>query len=409
MGHSEYDPGFKERRAWNAGRKLGAKRALKPQQVGSASGFHVRFDETFSSPLGSRGVDLSEQRILVVVALAPVPDDEVARLGALRSYDILDTAPDGRFDLFTRLCTWLFDTPLSAINLVDADRTFFKSLTGLAFYEPLRCTSICGHAVGMGDAVMVVEDLAQDPRFHDHPFVAKGIRFYAGAVLRSASGHALGTLCIAGPEPRRLTPAERDKLLELAGGVGSVLELHRLSVSLRQAASQDALTGLSNRRRFDEVLQGAVSKVQPGQGFALLCLDLDGFKTVNDTLGHAAGDEVLREVSRRLAGSVRSSEDIVARLGGDEFAVLMAAPATVECAEDLARGVLVSFAAPFALGGENVTISGSIGIATHPGDASDAAGLLRCADVALYEAKRTGRNRYAVYRAPAVLPPAAVA
>ena len=318
-----------------------------------------------------------------MVTFAPVPNDEMARLEALRSYVILDTEPDDRFDLFTRLSTWLFDTPMSAINLVDADRTFFKSLCGLPSYEPRRCTSICAHAVGMGEAIMVVEDLAKDPRFHDHPFVAKGIRFYAGAILRSASGHALGTLCIAGPEPRQLTSEERDKLLELAAGVGSVLELHRLSLSLRQAASQDALTGLSNRRRFDEVLHVSVSEVRPGQGFALLCLDLDGFKAVNDTFGHAAGDELLREVSRRLAGFVRSSDDIAARLGGDEFAVLMAHPATVECAVDMAKAVLVSLATPFAVNGETLTISGSIGIATHPRDAADAAGLLLCADVPL--------------------------
>ena len=130
-----------------------------------------------------------------MVAAAPVPSDELARLDSLYSHHILDTPPDERFDLFTRMSTWLFNVPAAALNFIDADRTFFKSLVGFPPYSPVRSTSMCAHAVGGEDAVMVVEDLANHSRFQDHPLVVtRGMRFYAGAVLQAESGHRLGTL-----------------------------------------------------------------------------------------------------------------------------------------------------------------------------------------------------------------------
>ena len=184
-----------------------------------------------------------------MVAVAPIPSSEMARLQALYSHHILDTPPDERFDLFTRISTWLFDAPVSAINFIDTDRTFFKSLIGFPAYAPLRSTSICAHAVGGEEAVMVVEDLAQDSRFHDHPlFVAKGLRFYAGTVLLAGSGHLLGTLCLGDVRPRTFSADERQKLVALGKGVSAVLDLHRSSLLLLQAASEDTLTGLCNRR-----------------------------------------------------------------------------------------------------------------------------------------------------------------
>ena len=332
-----------------------------------------------------------------MVACAPIPLGEVARLEDLHSYHILDTLPDERFDLFTRMSTWLYKVPVSAINLVDADRTFFKSLIGFAPYQPRRPTSICAHAVGGEDAVMIVEDLARDNRFDDHPLLLnKGLRFYAGAVLRSVAGQNLGTLCIADTLPRVFSADERQKLVEMAHGVGVVLELHRNARLLLQAANQDELTGLCNRRLFNEKLASATA-AHVGERCALLCLDLDRFKQVNDRFGHAGGDALLREVGRRLSCVVRSG-DVVARLGGDEFTVLTYGPAPDWSAEQLAQRVLAAFAAPFALGGESLAIHGSIGIATYPEHAADAAGLLRCADAALYAAKQAGRGRYQVYQ-----------
>ena len=334
-----------------------------------------------------------------MVGIAPTPANEAARLEALHSYHLIDTPQDERFDLFARTCEWIFHVPISAINLVDADHTFFKSLIGFASYQPKRETSICAHAIAADKAIMEIEDLSQDDRFWDHPLAQKGMRFYAGAVLRSPDGYALGTLCLGDSQPRRLTERERGMLLELAGGVGAVMELHRASRLLLQLASEDALTGLCNRRLFMERLQTTLRQVQPDQVCMVLCLDLDGFKQVNDVNGHAAGDALLCEVGRRLAATVRAG-DVVARLGGDEFAIMLGGTSTPATAELLAKRVLAAFAEPFAVNGTPLVIRGSIGIAASSSNlkGESANGLLGRADIALYQAKRAGRGRYRVSR-----------
>ena len=334
-----------------------------------------------------------------MVAIAPIPGNEAERLETLHSYRILDSASDQRFDLFTRLGTWIYGVPISAINLVDSERTFFKSLIGFRAYEPRRATSICAHAVAGNEPVMVVEDLGADSRFQDHPLLlVKGIRFYAGAILHSPSGHRLGTLCICDQQPRAFGDEERQKLIELSEGVGAVLELHRSSLWLLNAASQDALTGLCNRRLFMERLEAAVARADESEPCVLLCLDLDRFKHVNDTLGHAAGDALLCAVAQRITETVRAS-DLVSRLGGDEFAVLLNAPATLDHAVHLAQRILDAFWQPYDFEGTVVPIRSSVGIAICRSSDTKAAALMRHADTALYQAKHSGRSRYCVYGA----------
>lgn len=337
-----------------------------------------------------------------MVAPAPIPANEEERLAALHALSILDTPPDERFDLFTRLGEWVFGTALSAINLVDRERTFYKSVHGIPRYEPRRATAFCAHAIAGAAPVMVVEDLAQDSRFHDHPLVTEmGVRFYAGAVLRSAADYALGTLCVADRAPRCFGPTEQAKLLDMAKGVGAVLELHRSSVLLQRAASQDPLTGLCNRRYFAAALDQAVAAAKADMPCTLFALDLDRFKQVNDTLGHAVGDALLCEVGRRLTRAVRSG-DVVARLGGDEFMVLVRDPTTADGAGDLADRMLGAFAKPFVFEGATVPICASIGIARWSAESPDAASLMRCADAALYEAKRSGRGCWQLHCAAAL-------
>jgi diguanylate cyclase (GGDEF)-like protein/PAS domain S-box-containing protein len=158
-------------------------------------------------------------------------------------------------------------------------------------------------------------------------------------------------------------------------------------------AHHDMLTGLPNRALFADRLQQEIARsVRRNAGFALLCLDLDGFKLVNDRYGHAAGDEVLRGVAQRLRESVRE-EDTVARLGGDEFAVILPGAATRAEVEATCRSVAPRLAAGLSFEGIHFTLSLSAGVATFPADGRDGDTLVRAADRAMYSAKRTGGNR----------------
>jgi diguanylate cyclase (GGDEF)-like protein/PAS domain S-box-containing protein len=169
----------------------------------------------------------------------------------------------------------------------------------------------------------------------------------------------------------------------------------RLAAAERIAylAHHDMLTGLANRVLFADRLQYEIARsTRHGTGFALLCLDLDGFKLINDRFGHAAGDALLREVARRLRETLRE-EDTVARLGGDEFAVILPGAATRTEAEATWRSVAPRIGAGLVFEGVNVTLAMSTGVACFPRDARDGEELVRAADRAMYAAKRAGGNR----------------
>ena len=159
-------------------------------------------------------------------------------------------------------------------------------------------------------------------------------------------------------------------------------------------AHHDALTGLSNRLQFHERLQTALEQQRrPNDGIALLCLDLDHFKQVNDTLGHPAGDMLLKEVANRLLGCVRDG-DVVARLGGDEFAILQCGTNQPEQAADLAQRIVGVLGTRYHLEGDHAIIGASIGVAVANPDLCTADMLLRNADLALYKAKESGRGAF---------------
>jgi len=170
-----------------------------------------------------------------------------------------------------------------------------------------------------------------------------------------------------------------------------------LEAELAHRATHDALTGLPNRALFLDRLRDALARDMPDGGtVAVLMVDLDGFKAVNDQLGHEAGDHLLVAAGGRLGASVRESGQTLARLGGDEFVLLLEEAGWAE-AEGVARRLIDALASPFAIGGHAVTIAASAGVAVAPaGQGEDAAGLLRVADAALYRAKAAGRGRYAV-------------
>lgn len=181
-------------------------------------------------------------------------------------------------------------------------------------------------------------------------------------------------------------------------GVFSDITSHKKREALvwRQA-NYDHLTNLPNRQRFHGRLHEAMQQsIQKGSPFALIFLDLDMFKDVNDTLGHNVGDELLKEVGRRLQTCVRDS-DAVARLGGDEFTVIVSGVEDLSVVERICQQILGTLAKPYKLGEEVAMISASLGVTMYPADANDAGELLKNADMAMYAAKECGRNQYCFF------------
>ncbi|WP_434721436.1 bifunctional diguanylate cyclase/phosphodiesterase [Mesorhizobium sp. RIZ17] len=204
---------------------------------------------------------------------------------------------------------------------------------------------------------------------------------------------------------RQTAPALAIALL-LGGGVLMFLlrRLRRASAALQTSQDQaqylafhDTLTGLPNRALFEDRLRRMLLFAsQEGTRVALLYLDLDRFKHINDTLGHPAGDELVRQTAARLKHTIREV-DTVARLGGDEFAIILLDVPDVGSAEDIAERLLLKLREPFRLIDDQVFVSASVGIALSSGSDTDADDLLRKADIALYEAKKNGRGRYEVF------------
>ena len=162
-------------------------------------------------------------------------------------------------------------------------------------------------------------------------------------------------------------------------------------------ATHDALSGLPNRRHFDQAADAAMAAAaNTGARTAMIFIDLDQFKEVNDSYGHDAGDQLICAVAKRI-GDVLPPGDSLARLGGDEFAVISAGLADKDAAEALAYRIVEQFAEPFDLAGRKINSSASLGVAVAPEDATERSRLAQCADAALYRAKNDGRNRYRLY------------
>jgi diguanylate cyclase (GGDEF)-like protein len=172
-----------------------------------------------------------------------------------------------------------------------------------------------------------------------------------------------------------------------------VTEQHRAAARISHMAMHDALTGLPNRLLFHERLSEAVAHSRRDVPSAVLCLDLDHFKTVNDTLGHPVGDALLKLVTDRLRAQVRET-DTVARLGGDEFAIIQFSADQPKDATSLATRLIETLSAPYQIDGHQVIIGTSVGIVVLPDDGQDPDLLLKNADLALYRAKADGRSRY---------------
>ena len=250
--------------------------------------------------------------------LAPAkPVHEGERVHTLRKLNILDTPPEERFDRLTRLARRLFNVPIALVSLVDSNRQWFKSCQGLGCSQTSRDISFCGHAI-LSDQILMIPDASSDERFHDNPLVTgePGIRFYAGCPLKVGNGSNVGTLCLIDTKPRVLDAEERGLLRDLAS-------MAEREIEALQLATIDDLTHLSNRRGFESLAEHALSMCKRmGTPASLLFFDLDDFKVINDTYGHAEGDKALIGFADVLRRALREM-DVIGRLGGDEFVALL--------------------------------------------------------------------------------------
>lgn len=236
---------------------------------------------------------------------------------SLHSLRILDTPAEERYDRLTRMAKRLFGVQIALVSLVDSNRQWFKSKQGLEACETSRAISFCGHAI-LKPGAFVVPDATADSRFADNPLVSgpPHIRFYAGCPIRDPNGFAIGTLCIIDPEPREFSADDIEALTDLAKMVED-------EIRLSSQVTVDDLTQIANRRGFHLVADRLLSLCRrTGTVAEIAFFDLDGFKAVNDTFGHAAGDELLRHFAKLLVKCFRTA-DAIGRLGGDEFAVLL--------------------------------------------------------------------------------------
>lgn len=227
----------------------------------------------------------------------------------------------------------------------------------------------------------------------------------AVAVPVFGGGGVAATFELFSSEARPLEPETLESLQNVAAQVGHLIERTSAEERIRKLAYFDTLTGLPNRQHFLGKLERALRSAQTqGRRVALLMLDLDRFKYVNESLGHSLGDRLLTLVGERLTQGVRwndlvgrPSELLISRLGGDEFTVLIADLPDAHDAARVAERLLDSLAEPIRIGRQDVFLAASVGIATYPDDAGNSETLLRCAGGALYAAKRAGSSAYRFY------------
>ncbi|MCO6389900.1 diguanylate cyclase [Aliihoeflea aestuarii] len=313
---------------------------------------------------------------------------EDERLAALHRLDVIDTPHEEAFARITRLVRRIMDMPVALVSLIDGHRQWNKACQGLDQAQEFeRRETFCNITIKRVEPLFVT-DAATDPWFSDNAYVVGQpfVRAYAGVPLRTRDGHNIGTLCALSYEPRSFTARERDILVDLA-------DIAMGEFELRVMAGEDVLTGALSRRAFKDDSKRALAIAQRGgYAFSVIVFDLDHFKKVNDTYGHAAGDEVLKRTAAACHGLLRPS-DLFGRIGGEEFALVMphtTALGAMAVAERL-RETIGNLRIEVADG--TISPAASFGVATMTGDGLTLDSLLANADSALYEAKAAGRNR----------------
>lgn len=340
---------------------------------------------------------------------APIPENEQQRLESLRRMQILSTPNEEAFDRIVRLTKRLFGVPIALISLVDEHRQWFKSCSGLGLRQTERRLSFCGHAI-LHEELFVVPDARRDERFHDNPLVtgAPGITFYAGRPIKNWEGFLIGTLCVIDTQPRQLTDEDRQSLEDLGAWVEMTLAHRQLGEAqveifakldeIRRQSMLDPLLNIWNRAAGKALLTSEVARAARTQGeLAVMMIDLDYFKQINDEYGHLHGDHALIEFSQRITSSLRAY-DSISRFGGDEFCVILPDTGQAQAAKKAEEILAKIRSTPVQSDGLIFPLSASIGVAAacfRAGEASPRE-LVGRADEALLRAKRAGRGQVMV-------------
>jgi diguanylate cyclase (GGDEF)-like protein len=312
-------------------------------------------------------------------------------------------AADDVFAEIAELAAQLARARYAAITLLEAGQHRALARHGeLPLVLLPRDSRFCCEVLHSGGP-LEVSDARFDLRYHDDPLVAAGprVRFYSGVPLLALDGRSLGTLSVFDVRAKALTSAERGALWKLADVVVRLLtdiEARRAAEeTLSWQATHDTLTELPNRREFEATLARHLDSAR-GQGLthAVLYVDLDQFKVVNDTCGHVAGDALLRQLSQVLLARMRRG-DLLARLGGDEFGVLLERCDLLHAQRVAAQLLAEIRAFRFAWCGQVFALGASIGVAAVDARSRDLESVLAAADTACYVAKDRGRNRVQAY------------
>jgi diguanylate cyclase (GGDEF)-like protein/PAS domain S-box-containing protein len=258
---------------------------------------------------------------------------------------------------------------------------------------PFDSGTLSAEVIRSGEALLLTPDAPPALPERVPPIVGRASLDWLGVPLISGS-RTLGALVVQSYSgDTRYTEQDKQLLQFVSAQVASAIERKQTETRLRHIAQHDGLTNLPNRKLFDERLQVALKRAaRESEMLALLYIDIDGFKYVNDSLGHGAGDHLLHEVAQRIASCVRET-DTVGRMGGDEFVVLLAGFTASRQAVIVAEKILSALRWPFQLPEGHATVAASIGIAISPEHGVGAQQLIRAADKAMYAAKKAGGNR----------------
>ncbi|MFN3621094.1 putative bifunctional diguanylate cyclase/phosphodiesterase [Sphingorhabdus sp.] len=333
--------------------------------------------------------------------------EEIAkRCAAIDGYDVLDTPFEPEFDEIANLASAVCGTSFAAISFVCEDRQWFKAEVGLGVRQIPISVSFCAYAIRQAD-IFVVTDARQHPLFAANPLVTGGpkLRFYAGMPLQASDGTLIATLCVLDTvaRPAGLTVTQQLTLHVLARQVEAQLELRRsiierdnraaeqrtAATALQWIATHDSLTHLGNRTMFHTQLALALNNAKNDKScVAVILIDVDHFKQINDSLGHDAGDAVLCAFAARLRDVVREG-DTVARLGGDEFGIVLTSVKARKHLATIVDSLNMRLREKLEYNGRLIECRASIGVAIYGEHAKTSEALIKCGDLALGVAKAT--------------------